>query len=279
MIKAKDRYQREWIFRRKDGSTFPADVIATAMPDGNLMAVIRDISERRRSEDELRVAEQQLHALVGRLHTIREEEAKRIARELHDDLGQHLTALNMEVADLELKLPEPSVQQREQLARMRAEVDHTIEVVQKISGELRLGQLDVLGLTAAIEWQVQEFARRSALACHIVRLDEVTDLTDAQSTALFRILQETLTNIARHAGATAVEVSLEAGPHEISLRVGDNGRGITPEQISDQSAFGLLGMRERIQNLGGSLALSGAPGKGTTVQVRIPRKISPRPPA
>ena len=279
VIKAKDRYQREWIFRRKDGSTFPADVIATAMPDGNLMAVIRDISERRRSEDELRVAEQQLHALVGRLHTIREEEAKRIARELHDDLGQHLTALNMEVADLELKLPEPSVQQREQLARMRAEVDHTIEVVQKISGELRLGQLDVLGLTAAIEWQVQEFARRSALACHIVRLDEVTDLTDAQSTALFRILQETLTNIARHAGATAVEVSLEAGPHEISLRVGDNGRGITPEQISDQSAFGLLGMRERIQNLGGSLALSGAPGKGTTVQVRIPRKISPRPPA
>ncbi len=271
VIKAKSQYHREWQFRRKDGSAFPAEVIATMMPDGNLLAMIRDITERRRSEDELRTAGQQLHALVGRMNTVREEEAKRIARELHDDLGQHLTALNMELADLELKLADCTARQRDQFARMRAGVDHTIEVVQKISGELRLGQLDVLGLTAAIEWQVQEFSKRSAISCRIARLDESTELNDAQSTALFRILQETLTNIARHAGATEVEVSLEAGPDQVILRVRDNGRGITAAEIGDQKAIGLLGMRERAQLVGGEVSITGAAGKGTTVLVRIPR--------
>ena len=410
MIKTKARYQREWIFRRKDGSTFPAEVIGTAMPDGNLMGVIRDITERKQAEDEqqrltaalaeeknrlvaaqavakvgswetnlgtgavawsdeihrifetdparftpthagflqfvhpddrvpvdeaflrstgshaprvlehrvlmpdgrlkiveerwqvffddqdrpvravgtcqditarkraeeeLRTAERQLHALIARLHTIREEEAKRIARELHDDLGQQLTALNMELADLELKLADCTAKQREQFARMRAGVDHTIEVVQKISGELRLGQLDVLGLTAAVEWQVQDFAKRSAINCRILRLDEDNDLNDAESTTLFRILQETLTNVARHAGASEVEVSLQSEPERVSLRVSDNGRGITAAEVNDLKSIGLLGMRERAQLVGGEVTITGATGKGTTVVVRIPRSRPP----
>ncbi len=277
-IKTKAHYHREWLLRRKDGSTFPAEVIAAALPDGNLLAMVHDVTERRRAEETLRTAEQRLHTLVGRMNTVREEEAKRIARELHDDLGQHLTALNMELADLELKLADCTARQREQFARMRAGVDHTIEVVQKISGELRLGQLDVLGLPAAVEWQVQEFAKRSAIPCRITRLDEIADLADTQNTALFRILQESLTNIARHAGATAVEVSLEAGPAEVLLRVCDNGRGISAAELGDERAIGLLGMRERAQSVGGAVAISGAPGQGTTVLVRIPRQ-SPAPPA
>ena len=276
-IKDHSHYRQEWVFRRKDTSTFLAEVIATAMPDGNLLAMIRDITKRQQAEETLRVAEQQLHALVGRMNTVREEEAKRIARELHDDLGQHLTALNMELADLELKLVDCTAKQREQFARMRAGVDHTIEVVQKISGELRLGQLDVLGLTAAIDWQVREFSTRSGLNCRIGRLDEVTGLSDAQSTALFRILQETLTNIVRHAGATVVEVSLATEPARVTLCVRDNGRGITPAEISDQKAIGLLGMRERAQLVGGDVTITGSAGEGTTVLVHIPR--SPAVPA
>ena len=174
----------------------------------------------------------------------------------------------MELADLEAKLGEVPPRQRGQFDRMRTGIDHTIEVVQKISGELRLGQLDVLGLTAAIECQVQEFSRRSAISCRIERLDEVADLSEAQTTALFRILQEALTNIARHAGATEVSVSLEAGPDAVTMQVRDNGRGITASEMDDKKAIGLLGMRERAQILGGDLIITG--GAGTTVRVRLP---------
>jgi signal transduction histidine kinase len=230
----------------------------------------QDITERKRAEAELRAAKQQLHALVGRLHTVREEEAKRIARELHDDLGQKLTALNMELDDLEMKLADATPYQRAQIARMHTVVDRTIEVVQGISSELRLGQLDILGLTAAIEWQLKEFSRRFAIQCSVTRLDEVTNLSDAQRTAVFRILQEALTNIVRHAGATDVEVSLQAGPGQLALQVRDNGRGITVAEMNDRKAIGLLGMRERAQGVGGDVTITGGGSVGTTVLVTIP---------
>ena len=236
----------------------------------HFVAVFDVITERKQAAAELRAAEQRLHGLVGRLHTVREEEAKRIARELHDDLGQHLTALNMELDGLEMKLPDATPNQRNQIARMHTVVDHTIEVVQKISGELRLGQLDVFGLTAAIDWQLKEFSRRSAIPCRIMRLDEIANLSDAQNTVIFRILQEALTNIVRHAGATVVEVSLQAEPDHLTLRVRDNGRGITAAELNAAKAIGLLGMRERAQLVGGDVTITGGAGVGTTVLVRIP---------
>ena len=267
-------YTYEARMQHADGSYRWVKVIGRVLAtDGQgratrMLGVRIDITEQKQAEIELRAAEQQLHSLVERLNTVREEEAKRIARELHDDLGQQLTALNMELADLEAKLGEVPPRQRGQFDRMRTGIDHTIEVVQKISGELRLGQLDVLGLTAAIECQVQEFSRRSAISCRIERLDEVADLSEAQTTALFRILQEALTNIARHAGATEVSVSLEAGPDAVTMQVRDNGRGITASEMDDKKAIGLLGMRERAQILGGDLIITG--GAGTTVRVRLP---------
>jgi len=224
----------------------------------------------RQTAETLRVSEQQLHALVEQLHHVREEEAKRIARELHDDLGQRLTALNMELANLEGNLPGATPAQRAQIDRMRSVVDRTIETVQSISSGLRLGQLDTLGLTAAIEWHLDEFSRHSGIACRVASLDEITGLSDAQSTAVFRILQETLTNVARHAGATEVEVALRGARDRVTLWLRDNGRGITAAEWSDRTAIGLLGMRERAQSVGGELTVSGEPGAGTTVLVTIP---------
>ncbi len=267
-ISATRDHRREWRLRRKDDSAFAADVTATRMPGGNLLVVFRDITGRKQAELELHTAEQQLRALVGRLHNVREEEARRIARELHDDLGQHLTAFNMELADMETKLPGLTPRQREHFSRMHAGVDHMIGVVQQISGDLRLAQLDVLGLSAAIDWQAKEFSRRSAIPCRIARLDEMRQLSDAQSTALFRILQETLTNIVRHAAATEVEISLAVQSGQTVLRIHDNGRGITAAELKDQKSLGLIGMRERAQLVGADLAITG--GAGTTVLVRIP---------
>jgi signal transduction histidine kinase len=208
------------------------------------------------------------------LNTAREDEAKRIARELHDVLGQKLTALNMELADLEMKLAEATPNQRVQIAGMHATLDQTIEAVQELSSELRLGPLEVLGLTAAIEWQLKEFSRRFRIPCKVTRLDEITNLSDDQNTAIFRILQEALTNIVRHAGATEVEISLQAGPNQLTLKVHDNGRGIAVEELNSRKAIGLLGMRERAQVVDGQVTITGRIGVGTTVCVTIPLHAS-----
>lgn len=269
-------FQMEKRYLHADGHLVTALLSVSLVRDGDgkviyQIAQIQDISARKRAEAELRSNEEQLHSLVARLNTVREEEAKRIARELHDDLGQRLTALNMELSALEADGAEGSPAFRERAVRMQAIVDHTIVVVQKIAGELRLGQLDVLGLTAAIDWQMQEFSRLSAIPCRAPRLDEVEGLSDVQSTTLFRILQEALTNIIRHAGASAVEVSLESAPDHVTLTVRDNGRGITESELMNRNAIGLLGMRERAQLVGGVVTISGQPGAGTVVCVRIPR--------
>jgi PAS domain S-box-containing protein len=229
-----------------------------------------DIEDRKVAVDALRRSEHQLQALVARLTTVREEEAKRIARELHDDLGQKLTALTMGLSELELKLAEPPASQRARIAHLHTTVDRTVEAVQELASELRLGQLDVLGLTAAVEWQLKEFSRRSGIPCAVTRLDEITGLSEARSTAAFRILQEALTNIVRHAGATRVEVSLQAGPGQLALSIRDNGHGVATTDLHDREALGLLGMRERAAGVGGVLTITGVPGEGTTVLVTIP---------
>lgn len=230
----------------------------------------RDVTEQQQREAELGAAQRQLRALVDRLHTARDEEAKRIARELHDDLGQQLTALNMELDDLEMKLPPATARQQDQIARMRSIVNHTIEAVQQIASALRLGQLDILGLTAAIEWELTEFSRRSVIPCRIIRLDEIVNLTGAQNTTLFRILLEALTNIVRHAAATEVELILQRDAHQVTLMVRDNGRGLGGVNQEDPNALGLLGMRERARLVGGDVTITDNSGAGTTVRVRIP---------
>jgi PAS domain S-box-containing protein len=269
-LRANSYHHREWQMRRKDNSVFAADVTATVMSDGNIVRMVRDVTERKLANNELLSADRQLRSLVDRLHNAREEEAKRISRELHDDLGQHLTAIKIELDGLESSLSGAAPGHQERFLRMHSGVDHMIEVVQQISGELRLAQLDVLGLSAAIDWQLKEFSQRSATTSRIVRLDETRNLSGAQNTALYRILQESLTNIARHSCATAVEISLEALPDRTVLRIRDDGRGITMTEINDPKSIGLVGMRERARLAGGYFAIHGADGMGTTVLVTIP---------
>jgi len=234
--------------------------------------IASDISEVKRAERELRASSEQLRKLSAHLLSVREEERTRISREVHDELGQSLTAVKLDLAWLAGRLPRRDGQKLDQTKkRIRSTVklaDSLIQSVRRISTELRPGILD-MGLAAAVEWQVQEFQARTGIQCE-VRLLTQEVFAQNISTALFRILQETLTNIARHAKATRVEVVKQKQRDRLILRIRDNGRGFDPEDPSISKSLGLLGMRERAASLGGGVNIASAPGKGTTVTAWIP---------
>jgi signal transduction histidine kinase len=201
---------------------------------------------------------------------VREQERTNIAREIHDDLGQTLTALKMDISWLRKKLPKDQETLLEKTKAMTKLTDMTIKTVKRISTELRPGLLDDLGLVAAIEWQAEEFKNRTGITYKLTIDPEEIILDPDRSTTIFRIFQETLTNIARHAKATRVTISLKKKDDKVELRVRDNGKGITEKQISHPKSFGLMGIRERVHPWEGQVKISGIPGKGTTVVVRIP---------
>jgi len=230
----------------------------------------QEIFERRRAEQELQESRQHLRDLASHLQSIREEERSHIAREIHDELGQALTALKMDTHWLASRLPSDQTVLIDKLSSMSRLINHTVEMVRRIAAELRPGLLDDFGLTAAIEWHGQEFASRAGIECEIFSEPEDIILDQERSIALFRIFQETLTNVARHADATRVEVFLKENPDAMVLEVRDNGNGISAEQISSTKSFGLMGMRERVHALGGDLKISGIPDEGTLVRVSIP---------
>jgi len=234
--------------------------------------IVSDLSEVKRAEQELRASSEQLRNLAARLLSVREEERTRIAREVHDELGQSLTAVKMDLSWLAGRL---SPGNGHLLGRIRSTLqlaDSTIQSVRRISTELRPGVLD-LGLAAALEWQAREFQARTGIRCRL-RLPDQGVVAPDVSTALFRIFQEALTNIARHAGATRAEVVLKKQPDGLVLLIRDNGRGFDPANSSSSKSLGLLGMRERAAILGGRVDISSAPGKGTRVTVWIPLRSS-----
>ncbi len=214
-------------------------------------------------------------ALAARLQTVREEERIRVAREIHDVLAQELTSLKIDVALLTRLLARSADESPpslilEKLAEMAAVTDTAIQSVQKIATDLRPAVLDSLGLCAAIEWQAGDFQSRTGIACAVRLPAQDPPLDRERSTALFRILQESLTNVARHAAATRVEIQLQCEAGQITLTVRDNGRGIPPSQAAAPSSVGLMGMRERALLLGGRFDVAGQPDEGTTVAARIP---------
>jgi signal transduction histidine kinase len=229
--------------------------------------------ERRRAEEQLRSSHQQLRALTTYLQYVREEERTRISREVHDELGQALTGLKMDLAWVSGHLPHNARNVQPKIKEMSSGIDVTINTVRRISTELRPGILDSLGLVAAIEWQASEFQTRTGIVC-VVNSSVTETLWDQDfTTAFFRIFQETLTNIIRHAKATRVEVKLDAEDGRLVLTVADNGRGITEEEMNNTRSIGLVGMRERAALVNGDITLKGAPGKGTVVTVRIPLPV------
>ena len=231
--------------------------------------------ERRQIEEELGRSYQQLRNLSRHLQSIREEESKRIAREIHDELGQALTALKMDLSWLTSRLPESLPDRRILLDKTRAMtslIDKTIKTVQKISAELRPGLLDDLGLIPAIEWQCQEFQNRTGIECEVDFDSEVIDLSPDLSTAIFRVFQEALTNAVRHSRATRIQVSLKNNPDWLVLQIGDNGIGIPEQAIDSADSLGIMGMRERLIPFGGSLLIAGDANRGTTLTLSLPVK-------
>ena len=230
--------------------------------------IASDLSEMKRAEQELRASSEQLRNLAKHLLSVREEERTRISREVHDELGQSLTAVKMDLAWLAGRLPRSNGQMLKRIRSTRQLADSIIQSIRRISTELRPAVLD-LGLAAAVEWQVQEFQARSGIQCKVRLLTREVVASNA-STAMFRIFQETLTNVARHAKATRVEVVQQKQRDRVVLMTRDNGRGFDQADPSLSKSLGLLGMRERAAILGGQVNISSAPGKGTTVTAWIP---------
>jgi signal transduction histidine kinase len=217
----------------------------------------------------LEAANRKLHNLSGHLHTAREEERTRVAREIHDELGQSLTAMKMELSLLRRGLPADQRQGIERAESLGALVEATMRAVKRISQDLRPGILDHLGLSAAVEWQAEEFEKRTGIPCEVT-IDPVDGALDEQrSTALFRILQEALTNVARHADARSVDVRLERDGTGLVLQVRDDGQGVGDRGAAPGS-FGIIGMQERVRGWDGSVDVSSARGQGTTVTARVP---------
>lgn len=230
--------------------------------------------ERQRAEQELEKSFEQLRALAAHLQSVREEERARIARELHDELGQSLTGLKFDLAWLNHHLSKhdlaalPACQNK--VRTMLELINSIIQLGRKIAMELRPGILDDLGLVDAMEWQGQEFQARTGIHCEFISLPTELQLDEYRTTSLFRILQETLTNVARHANADQISIDLRQHPDEIILEIKDNGRGITEAEIRNTRSFGLLGMRERALGFGGAVRIHGQPGQGTVVTVNVP---------
>lgn len=231
----------------------------------------RDVTERKEAEQTVEESRAQLQRLADGLLMAREEERTTIARDIHDVLGQILTALKMDTAWLGSRVPDAIPALHAKLVAMAALIDDAVATVRRIATDLRPGILDDLGLAAAVEWQVQQF-RQPGIRCAVHTRVAHDALDPLVSTAMFRILQESLTNVARHSRASHATVTLELRGADLVLEVRDDGVGIAPEAASTARSIGLTGMRERAQLVGGDFSISGAGGRGTTVLVRIPQR-------
>ena len=274
IAEGKQFWADEYRFRRTDGSY--ANVLdrgyivrEAAGKPVRMIGAMMDITDRKLTEQRLRDSREQLRALTGHLERIREEERTRIAREIHDELGQALTGLKMDLSWFAARLPHQPAFTDKSVAMLKL-IDSTVNAVRRLSTELRPAILDNLGLIPAIEWLAQEFQKRTGVACDFVTDDDDLTVDQERTTALFRICQEALTNATRYAQATAVHLVLDSDEKQITLRISDNGRGITDAEARGTKSFGLLGMRERARLLGGTFDIRAAPGGGTALTVRIP---------
>jgi PAS domain S-box-containing protein len=268
--------------RRKDGSPLWVESRRSVMRDERgdqvgVLSVAKDMTERRRVTAALEDSQRQLRSLADRLRKVREEERASIARQIHDEMGQVLTALRLDVAWLEARLPKEQQSLLDKCGTMAKLIEATIGRVRTLATELRPAVLDDLGLPAAIEWETKAFARRSGLRCDLDLPADLTGLDSERATDLFRILQEALTNVARHAKARRVDVRLRVEAGDVVLRVADDGRGITPGEVADPRSLGLLGMRERALLWNGAVEVAAGSAGGTCLTVRLPLSGNGRP--
>jgi signal transduction histidine kinase len=242
----------------------------------SILAVGRNISAIRAAERRLKESHAQLRQLSSHRETAREEERKRIAREIHDELGQQLTALRMGISLLRLQFGNDHPLLVERVQALMVRVDETIQVVRNVATSLRPSALD-MGLTPALEWLVSEFTQNTGIYCRLKAPSSRLGLDDEHATATFRVIQESLTNVARHAQASRVDIHLERSTEHVLIEVRDNGKGFDPEQLP-KGTLGMLGMRERGHMLGGAVTIDSAPGQGARVRVHIPIQVDPEAP-
>lgn len=264
----------EFIVTRPDlqaGGTvsFAVRMVAERGRDGealSVLAIARDVSAMQTMQDRLQASRDLLRELAARAEAAREDERRRIARELHDDLGQLLTSLRMRLATQQLRTRDAdAVATWETLTLL---VDRTIAVTRDVVVQLRPAALDS-GLVAALEWLIDDFRRHTGIRCRLNAPEQDVEMADEQATVMFRIVQESLTNVARHAHASRVDISIDAGEDDVVLTVRDNGRGFDTSRAPHKS-FGLAGMRERGYMLRGEVTIDSAPGRGTTVRLHMP---------
>ena len=263
----------EWHARKKGGELFWVEVaLKSANINGKqcVLAVVRDIGERINTKKLLFDLNLRLSDMNEHLLSIQEQERTSIARDIHDDLGQNLALLKLDVESIQLKIPAGNCDLNQTLTHMRESIKQISGKVQRIAAKLRPPLLDNVGLTAAIEWQVSEVKKRSDVEFFLMLNEEADVLDQTSSIVIIRIVQECLTNIIRHANATEVSISLSRRGSSIFLEITDNGCGITTDKLNCSKAYGLMGMRERARSCHGNLKISGIPEKGTTVSLTIP---------
>ncbi|HSB78885.1 MAG TPA: PAS domain S-box protein [Candidatus Methylomirabilis sp.] len=262
---------------RADGEEFPMEAAISQVEIGGrklYTAILRDVTDQKRAEEDLRASREQVRALTRRLLLVREDERLRVAQEIQERLGQALTALKLDLAWLATKLPTDQASLPGKLKAMLAVADSAIKSARRLATDLRPGVLDDLGVVDAIDWQAQEFQAQTSIRCEFASDRPDVRLDPEASTALFRICQECLTNVARHARATRVHIRLGEETGNVVLMVSDDGQGITEKALTSRTSLGLLIMREQACLYGGQVFIVGRPREGTTVTVRIPMKQS-----
>ena len=262
---------------RPDGRVVSVEHRNTPIVDatGRIVAlegIGRDVTESLAVQDRLRASESRLRELAGRLHSAREKERASVSRELHDELGQSLTGLKIDLTFMVRDLL-PLGLAPEMIDRMQSMVGNievATETVRRLATSLRPPALDHLGLAAAIELEAAAITRRTGIRCRVSGKLSAAGMTPEQTTAVFRIVQESLVNVVRHASASAVKLALQQKADGITIRIQDNGRGMTPEALENPASIGLLGMRERAELIGAGLTITSQPGKGTGVEITVP---------
>ena len=266
---------------RADGIEFPIEASISQASEGGrryYTVILRDITLRKQAEDALKQSQRELRELSARVLEAREEEKTRIARELHDELGQLLTALKMDLAWLRGRLPADDAELAAKASQMGALLDQTVSSTRRIAADLRPLMLDDLGLADAATWLVDDFSRRSGVRCDIKISGDgaFAGVEPGTATAVYRALQESLTNIARHSGAKNAWVVLAVGHDALHFEIEDDGRGFALEDLAKARSLGLRGMRERVAYLGGSLEVAHAPRGGMRLRAQVPLRAAVR---
>jgi signal transduction histidine kinase len=267
------KYRRVWRHMKKGGEIMYMDITSHRIEYNGRVAILslaKDITDQYKAEEQLKKTYEDIRRLNNHLQSVREEERLSISREIHDELGQQLTGLKMDISWLNKRITTDDEAVKRKVTEILSLIDDTVRTVRRISSDLRPGVLDDLGLLAALEWQSGEFEKRTGIPIQFVSTAGDIHLGKGEAIGVFRVYQEALTNITRHARATAVRTTLEHEGNDLVLTIEDNGIGYDIQEKQNGHTLGLVGMNERAIMLGGGLYMESEAGKGTKVILRIP---------